>query len=179
MNQANRRKRETQSKPSSSLSLSSSMSSSSPKPKNINCKIIPKNQAAFVSKLFKILELEEKRLISWSTLGERFLVFNPIEFSKLILPLHFKHNNWQSFVRQLNMYGFHKVHNSSTSGHAWEFRHPHFRKGRPDLITLIKRKSTRNSTSSTTTKPTIPPISSTTSIPSTSPIPTPPAPPPH
>lgn len=173
MNPSIRKKRETQIKPTSPKT---NLSSSSPKPKT--GLIIPKSQAAFVTKLFKILELEEKHLISWSTTGERFLVFNPIEFSRLILPLHFKHNNWQSFVRQLNMYGFHKVNNSSSSGHAWEFRHPHFRKGRPDLISLIKRKSTRNSTTSITTPPTITPIPSThihptTPIQSTPQIPTP------
>ncbi|KAH9820569.1 HSF-type DNA-binding-domain-containing protein, partial [Melampsora americana] len=97
----------------------------------------------FVCKLYEILQtssIQSNPLISWSSLGERFYVNNPIEFSKLILPLYFKHNNWPSFIRQLNMYGFHKVHHSSTSDHPWEFRHPNFRKGRSDLISLIQRK---------------------------------------
>jgi hypothetical protein len=51
----------------------------------------------------------EQPLISWSKAGDVFCIFDPIKFSQVILPLHFKHNNWQSFVRQLNMYGFHKV----------------------------------------------------------------------
>ncbi|CAO3689215.1 unnamed protein product [Rhizopus stolonifer] len=76
---------------------------------NINNSAV-KTQAAFVNKLYKMLEDDQiTEYISWSLQGDLFSVPNPTSFSKCVLPQYFKHNNWQSFVRQLNMYGFHKV----------------------------------------------------------------------
>lgn len=48
----------------------------------------------------------------WSPDGTTFVVKDTNEFSKSILPKHFKHCNFASFVRQLNKYDFHKVRNS-------------------------------------------------------------------
>ncbi|KAJ1905616.1 hypothetical protein LPJ81_001827 [Coemansia sp. IMI 209127] len=102
----------------------------------------------FVSKLHEMVnDSQYQHLISWNFSGTSFVVCNIMEFSRELLPKHFKHNNFSSFVRQLNMYGFHKV-NKSPRGHRtmaenqiWEFSHPKFIRDRPDLLDQIKRKT--------------------------------------
>jgi osomolarity two-component system response regulator SKN7 len=51
-------------------------------------------------------------IVSWGDNGTSFVVKDQNEFSREILPKHFKHCNFASFVRQLNKYDFHKVKNS-------------------------------------------------------------------
>ncbi|KAG1137475.1 hypothetical protein G6F38_011287 [Rhizopus arrhizus] len=116
---------------------------------NNNNKATMKTQAAFVNKLYKMLEdPQTSDLISWSSHGDLFSVSNPTLFSKCVLPQYFKHNNWQSFVRQLNMYGFHKVNdlihsNLTNENQTWEFKHPNFRRGAVGDLQHIKRKSAK------------------------------------
>lgn len=45
---------------------------------------------------------ETNHLICWSQQGDAIWIPDASNFSKAVLPRYFKHNNWQSFVRQLN-----------------------------------------------------------------------------
>ncbi|CAI9267972.1 unnamed protein product [Lactuca saligna] len=59
----------------------------------------------FLSKTFDLVS--DPRLdpiISWGGSGQSFVVWDPVEFARIILPRNFKHNNFSSFVRQLNTY---------------------------------------------------------------------------
>ncbi|BGP68621.1 Transcription factor SKN7 [Rhodotorula toruloides] len=101
----------------------------------------------FVKKLYKMLDDGEySDVVSWGHDGSTFVVKDMNQFTTAILPAHFKHSNFASFVRQLNKYDFHKVKNnddgpSPYGENTWEFRHPNFRADMKDNLENIKRKA--------------------------------------
>jgi len=94
--------------------------------------------APFLHKIYEILENPvHNDLISWNEEGSAFLIKNVTEFTEKVLPKYFKHNNFASFVRQLNLYDFHK---SRYENNGSEFYHKLFRRSEKHLLSEIKRK---------------------------------------
>ncbi|KAF9425799.1 stress-responsive transcription factor hsf1 [Podila epigama] len=135
--------------PSPSSSTSSSTKALQPRSANNSGR---GSVAAFLTKLYNMVgDKASNNLIKWSDDGQSFLVLKHVEFAKEVLPKFFKHNNFSSFVRQLNMYGFHKVPHlqqgvlmPDADSEQWEFSNPHFQKNQPDLLYLVSRKKASN-----------------------------------
>ena len=100
------------------------------------------HNSRFLLQLYKILEKEEyKNIIHWGDNGKYFIIENIHDFTENILPKYYNHNNYSSFVRQLNMYDFHKK-KTNTNGHS--FQQDKFIKGKKELIKTIRRKKRKD-----------------------------------
>ncbi|KAL1562717.1 heat stress transcription factor A-7a-like [Salvia divinorum] len=98
---------------------------------------------AFLTKTFHMVnDPNSNSIISWGKLGDSFIIWDHIKFSVEILPNYFRHNNFSSFVYQLNNYGFRKI----GVDNQWEYISPYFQEGKPHLLYNMKRRSLQNST---------------------------------
>jgi len=108
----------------------------------------------FLCKTYEMIDSCDPKIGGWGEAGDTFVVHDPVYFAAKIIPTFFKHNNFASFVRQLNFYGFRKLRTDAAAlkkktaalgGNAppkvnqWEFRHAKFLKGRKDLLWEIAR----------------------------------------
>lgn len=124
----------------------------------------PVKKNAFVHKLYSMLNDPKLSHLIWWTRNEEsntFALYPGKEFANALTG-YFKHGNVASFVRQLHMYGFHKVSdpqagdssipsanniNSKENPPMWEFKHSSgkFKKNDEGSLIYIKRRSSSNS----------------------------------
>ena len=86
--------------------------------------------------------------INWSADGHSFSVSSPEAFARDVLPTYAKHNNYASFVRQLNMYGFRRTTENKKGTQILPgmplvetFSHPSFTRNHREKLSQIRRKT--------------------------------------
>ena len=93
---------------------------------------------SFLCKTFEMISDEScDHIVSWTEDGTAFEIKDLPAFCGEVLPSFFKHKNFSSFVRQLNMYDFHKLRDSES--HI--FSHHLFLRGQKDKLKRIHRKT--------------------------------------
>ncbi|KAF2860952.1 hypothetical protein K470DRAFT_60797 [Piedraia hortae CBS 480.64] len=115
-----------------------------------------KQTPPFVLKLRSYLDHDNTNIIRWTEAGDAFVITDEEEFSRKLIPELFKHSNYASFVRQLNMYGFHKQVNINDGSLRQSERarlgtklpnmysHRYFHRDRPELMHLVQKPTRTN-----------------------------------
>lgn len=101
----------------------------------------------FPRRLYKMLQSESGNpshtMIKWSESGGAFQIADIPRFSSLVLPMYFRTSKFSSFQRNLNLYGFSKVRKGPDTD---MYRHPAFLRGRPELLSQLKKSTHCKST---------------------------------
>ncbi|KNE55969.1 hypothetical protein AMAG_17852 [Allomyces macrogynus ATCC 38327] len=101
---------------------------------------------SFIKKLFQLLhDARFHDFFEWADDGAHFGVYNHRALTASVLPTLFKQRHFQSFLRQLNIYGFQRVHPRDAPaeivrGDGIYFTHTTFRRYNHDALSQIRRR---------------------------------------
>jgi hypothetical protein len=77
--------------------------------------------------------------LQWTPSGDAFVIGSDLKrLEEETLPLYFRHNRFQSLVRQLNFYSFRKVNRERN---VWIYKHELFHRDHPDDLHLVRRRT--------------------------------------
>ena len=111
------------------------------------------NAPLFPWKLHEMLqacaEKNKEGIASWVSNGNAFRVHDISIFVEEILPLFFNQTKYKSFQRQLNLWGFQRIHNGPERG---AYHHKYFKREQPELCSRLSRQKSKKSSASATIK---------------------------
>jgi hypothetical protein len=58
----------------------------------------------------------DESIVSWQPHGKAFRVHLPDVFARTVMPRYFKQTKYKSFLRQLQLYGFHRIRKGMDAG---------------------------------------------------------------
>jgi len=90
----------------------------------------------FPAKIYLMLENESPDIIRWEGNGTRFRIVDSTRYQQEIIPKYFRHNQYSSVQRQMNLYGFKCNFRGNDKG---SFSHPEFFKGNWEAVKKLRR----------------------------------------
>ncbi|ETW01873.1 hypothetical protein H310_06435 [Aphanomyces invadans] len=106
----------------------------------MHCLNIAERTTKYLEKLYEMLEQCPESIVTWTQDGTAFAVLNADAFERTIIPRFFKPIKFESFVRQLNSYGFRKAKHKVSNKAVFAFRHTNFVRGEAHKLQTIQRR---------------------------------------
>uniref|UniRef100_A0A8C9WV70 HSF-type DNA-binding domain-containing protein n=1 Tax=Scleropages formosus TaxID=113540 RepID=A0A8C9WV70_SCLFO len=111
------------------------------------CARIPGPGGNFPAKLWRLVNDPHTDSVRWDQQGEGILIDRAL-FEAEVLGDLFKTNNFTSFIRQLNLYGFRKgggrQDDEPDSPAELHFQNPYFKRDKPELLAHLRRMTRSN-----------------------------------
>jgi len=95
--------------------------------------------SGFILKLYQMVNGAPDEVITWTPSGDAFIIGSDlVRLESETLPQYFRHNRFQSLVRQLNFYSFRKINRERN---VWIYKHKLFHRDRPEDLHQVRRRT--------------------------------------
>ncbi|VEU33747.1 unnamed protein product [Pseudo-nitzschia multistriata] len=95
--------------------------------------------SGFILKLYQMVNGAPNEVISWTPTGDAFIIGSDLNrLESETLPQYFRHNRFQSLVRQLNFYSFRKINRERN---VWIYKHNLFHRDHPEDLYQVRRRT--------------------------------------
>jgi len=95
--------------------------------------------SGFILKLYQMVNGAPDEVITWTSSGDAFIIGSDLNrLESETLPQYFRHNRFQSLVRQLNFYSFRKINRERN---VWIYKHNLFHRDHPEELYQVRRRT--------------------------------------